>query len=437
MAIVIDRQASKINDKLDKKAEKVLKAFEKQERKFYSKLINTKDSVIARTRMAQLNNQYSSLKNTLTGKTKKIQQYLPALDSIQGVLSFLDSKDPTGPLKNVLEKTKALQQNFDKSEKVKEFIKQRKRQLTDLVGNSMPAKALKNLNKKVYYYSQQVKEYKAILNDPDMAMKKALALLKETKLFQDFFSKNSMLASLFPMPSNSGSINSTSGFAGLQTRTQLSQYMLQANFSNTNNSLQNLQQKIQGAEAELTSLRNRIDQLGGNSEELEMPNFKPNSQRSKSFFKRLELGTNFQTKSANNLFPTTTDLGLSIGYKFNDKSVIGIGSSYKLGWGHGWNNINLSSQGFGVRSFVDMKIKKSWWISGGYEQNYQAEFNRITLLKDFNSWQKSGLLGMSKTVSLNSKILKSTKVQFLWDFLSGSQRPRTQPIVIRVGYSFN
>ena len=73
--------------------------------------------------------------------------------------------------------------------------------------------------------------------------------------------------------------------------------------------------------------------------------FKPNSQKTKSFFERLEFGTNFQTQKASSYFPVTTDFGLSLGYKLNDKSIVGIGLSYKLGWGENWRNIHLSNQG--------------------------------------------------------------------------------------------
>jgi hypothetical protein len=55
---------------------------------------------------------------------------------------------------------------------------------------------------------------------------------------------------------------------------------------------------------------------------------------------------------------------------------------------------------------------------------------------EISSWQKSGLVGVSKIVSIKSKFFKKTKLQLLWDFLSYQQMPRTQPIKFRVGYNF-
>lgn len=156
--------------------------------------------------------------------------------------------------------------------------------------------------------------------------------------------------------------------------------------------------------------------------------------------KRLEYSANMQSQSATNYFPVTSDIGLSAGYKINDKSIIGIGASYKLGWGRGWDNIRLSSQGVGFRSYIDWKLKGSFWISGGYEQNYKSALRGLSPLSTLwrgaggEVWQKSGLIGISKVISVKSKLFKKTSIKLLWDFLSYQQIPRTQPIVFRIVY---
>ena len=167
-----------------------------------------------------------------------------------------------------------------------------------------------------------------------------------------------------------------------------------------------------------------------------MPDFKPNDQKTKSFFQRLELGTNIQTQKSTNFFPTISDIGLSLGYKLNDRSIIGIGTSFKMGWGTGWNNIHVTQQGLAFRSFIDWKLKGKLWVTGGYEQNLKTLITRMDQLRDISAWQKSGLIGVSKVVSVKSKLFKKTKVQLLWDFLSYQQVPKTQPLVFRIGYNF-
>jgi hypothetical protein len=181
--------------------------------------------------------------------------------------------------------------------------------------------------------------------------------------------------------------------------------------------------------------------LGGNSgSDMDVPDFKPNNQKTKSFWKRLEYGTNIQSAKSNYFFPTITDFGLSLGYKLNDKSTIGVGASYKMGWGKDIRNISISTEGIGLRSFLDMRIKGSFYASGGFEYNYQpgvppATTNGGTVIKA-DDWYQSGLVGVSKVISIKGKFFKKTRMQLLWDFLSYQQVPRTQPVKYKIGYNF-
>lgn len=74
-----------------------------------------------------------------------------------------------------------------------------------------------------------------------------------------------------------------------------------------------------------------------------MPDCKPNTQKAKTFLQR----ANVQSQKTNRILPVTSDLAYTAGYKLNDKSVIGVGVSYKLGWGSGWQHITLTNQGMG------------------------------------------------------------------------------------------
>ena len=87
----------------------------------------------------------------------------------------------------------------------------------------------------------------------------------------------------------------------------------------------------------------------------------------------------------------------------------------------------------GLRSYINWKLKASFYLSGGYEQNYQSLIKGIEQLKNHTAWQKSGLVGISKTYQVTKKFKGEMKI--LWDFLSYQQVPRTQPIIFRIGYS--
>jgi hypothetical protein len=127
---------------------------------------------------------------------------------------------------------------------------------------------------------------------------------------------------------------------------------------------------------------------------------------------------------------------LSLGYKIDSKNIVGLGASYKVGWGSDIQHIRVSGQGVGLRSFLDIQIKKTWYASGGFEYNYQQPFPIQGIPRNLDDWQKSGLVGISKIIGMKTRVFKNTKMQLLWDFLSYQQVPKTQPMKFRIGYSF-
>lgn len=439
LAASIEASADRVQEKIVRKSAKVLDKMQRQEERIYRKLLNGKDSAMAKAKLNEAKEKYAALKRGLTAPAiaTNIKQYIPRLDSLSTSLKFLEENGVGGKVKDALAKTTVLKDKLAQAEEIKKFIQQRREELKQHVEKLGMVKQLKQINKQVYYYAAQLKEYKDILNDPKKIEKKALELLSKTKIWKEFFRKNSMLASLFRIPTDANDPSGQTSLAGLQTRAQVTNLIQQQIQSAGPNGMQQFQQNLEQAQSQLNQLKDKILKTGSNSTDDELPDFKPNTQKTKSFLKRLEFGANVQNQKATNFFPVTSDLGLSVGYKFNDKSIIGIGASYKLGWGRGWNHIRLSNEGVGLRSYVDWKIKGSFWISGGYEQNYRAVFSDFVQLRDKNAWQQSGLIGFSKTVPVKSKFFKKTSLKLLWDFLSYQQVPRTQPIIFRVGYNLN
>jgi hypothetical protein len=443
---IIDNKASTLEKKLDRQSEKIIAQFLKQENKLRRKLAR-KDSTAAIAMLGNTKERYNKLRQKL-GSTEKIKQYIPSLDSLSTSLKFLQqnpqllaiTKDGPAKLNDAMSKVIGLQNKFQKAEEIKKFIKERKQYLKNHLEKLGLTKELKKLNKQAYYYSAQVNEYKQTLKDYKKAEQKAIELLSQAKLFKDFMHNNSQLASLFRLPgSNTGNTPGAASLAGLQTRAQVNNLIQQQVTAGGPNAQAQFSQNIQQAQSKLNELKSKLNKLGGNSssDELNMPDgFKPNGQKTKNFFKRIELGANIQSQKSNGYFPVTSDIALTAGYKLNDNSIVGIGASYKMGWGENIQNIRITHQGIGLRSFMDIKLKGSFWITGGYEMNYRSGFQRIAELRDKSGWQESGLIGMSKVLDLRSKVLKKTKVQLLWDFLSYNQVSKPAAIVFRIGYAF-
>jgi hypothetical protein len=446
----VSAKANNLEHKLDRKSQKALANLQKQEAKIRKKLEKI-DSLSAQNIFSDAEQKYKQLEEKIEN-SRSLSPYIPFLDTVSTSFKFLqqnqhllsDVKGVNEKLKDALGIVKELESQLQKAEDIKQFLKERREYLMQQLDEFGFVKELKKINKEVYYYAQQIKEYKEILNDPNKIERKAIDLLSKTKLFQDFMKKNSVLASLFRMPGDPNDPAYLASLAGLQTRAQVNSLIQNQLAVGGPNAMQQFQQNLQAAHSQLNELKQKMlknsplgdGDVGGSSDDIMPEGFKPNNQRTRSFFQRVELGVNFQTQRATNFFPIMSDIGLSAGYKLNDKSIIGIGVAYKLGWGSGWNNITITHQGLGLRSFIDWKLKGSIWLSGGYEQNYNSEIKNIEQLKEFSAWQTSGLLGISKVFNVKSKLFKKTKVLLLWDFLSYQQVPRTQEIIFRIGYIF-
>jgi hypothetical protein len=454
----VNSKYSNLEDKLTKQTEIYLQRLKNKEKKMKRKLAKT-DSAEAEQTFGDIDGQYDKMIAAINQDSLPVKRssgaYMPMVDSIKTSLAFLnqnggvlsESKEVQDKVKGSLSQVNQMQGKLQQADQIKAFIQQRKQQIKGSLGNisNMPkglANEFAGFQKEAYYYSAQLKEYKDILNDPDKMVQKGLSLLNKLPAFTNFMKQNSQLASLFRLPDNYGT---PASLAGLQTRSMVQQQIQNQLAGGGPSAQQYLQQNLQAAQSQLNSLKDKLNNLGGGGSnggsDMDMPDFKPNNQRTKTFWQRLEYGTNIQT-AKNYFFPTTTDLGLSAGYKLNDKSTVGLGASYKMGWGQDIKHIHITNQGMGLRSYIDKKLKGSFYLSGGLEYNYQPitsdSLNTNTAMhwNEISSWSKCRLIGVSKIVSVKGKFFKKTKLQLLFDFLSYQQVPRTQPIKFRVGYNF-
>ncbi len=127
--------------------------------------------------MENANEKYNELsqkiknpsKSPLKGETYKSAiggEYIASIDSLGTSLSFLKQFNGiSDKVKEPLASLNQLQNKLQQSEKIKEFIAERKNQIKELLSKytKIPGglkKEYDKLNKTAYYYSAQVKEYK-------------------------------------------------------------------------------------------------------------------------------------------------------------------------------------------------------------------------------------------------------------------------------------
>jgi hypothetical protein len=367
--------------------------------------------------------KYDSYRDNLTTNLKYLQQQK---DNIKGKL--------VKPITEASQKLTALEDNVKNSEALEQFIKERKQllisQTVQYIGKS---KYLSKISAESYYFVETMRNYKELFQDKHKAEQTAVAILTRIPAFSRFMQENSMLASLFGSPS---AVSTPANLAGLQTRASVSALIQNQIATAGPNAQQQIQNNIAQAQSELNKLKDKVLKAGGSSGDMEIPDFKPNQQKTKTFLQRIEFGTNLQTTRSNGYVPGGADIGLSVGYKINNKSVVGIGGSYRMSLGN-IQRISISHLGVGVRSFLDWKLKKQFFITAGYEMNYNTQFKNIEQLKQYNAWQPSALAGITKKVNIKTKWFKGTNLQLLYDFLYLKSVPVKQsPVVFRAGYNF-
>ena len=366
-----------------------------------------------------------------------ISSYNSYRDKLSTTLKYLDEKKEKlnntviRPLQDTKGKIDKLNDQIKNTEALEQMIKERKKELLQqALKYIVKSKYLQRISKESYYYFEALRNYKEIFSDPKKTEELAITLLKKIPAFNEFMERNSLLASLFGSPGSGGNPNGTIGL--LQSRASVlasAQTQLSAGGPNPQ---QVLQQVMGQAQGQLNQLRQQVAKFGNGGSDFDIPDFRPNPQKSKKLFQKIELSANVQSTRHNNIFPLSSDIGFSVGYKPTGKMIIGIGGAYKIGWGTSFSDIRISHQGVGIRSFIDWRIKGGLFISGGYEQNYFAEIRNIQQLKDYSAWKSSALLGISKKYSIGKK--KKGEMKVLYDFFSHTKVPRTSSVLFRLGF---
>ncbi|MGF6848288.1 hypothetical protein QFZ51_003523 [Chitinophaga sp. W3I9] len=435
----VTRKSDRLEHLISLKSKKTLARLLKEENRMKRKLASI-DSLKADNLFSHSIDSLSKLKSRLSDKLGKysggLSQFGDAyLDSLDNTLSFLkgskgllqQSKGMTGKLNGSLQSVDNLKDKLLQAEQIKAYIRERRELLREQLSQYTGfTKDLQKLNKEAYYYAGQLREYKEIFKDRKKAEQKAMEVIRKIPAFNDFIQKHSQIASLFNIQ---GAPASAQSLEGLQTRSQVEQ-LIQQRIGSGPGAGAALSQQMDEARSRFDELKNKFPGLDNAGE---MPDFKPKEMKTKRFLQRLEFGSNMQFQRSNRFFPTTSDLAGQAAYKFHKNGSAGIGISYKLGIGTGFDNIRFSGHGMGIRSFIDWKLKGTFFLNGGYEQNYQPSYSGIPEGAG-QKWTQSGLVGISKKYKINSKLKGNMMV--LFDFLYNRHVPSTDPVKVRLGYNF-
>ncbi len=442
----IDNKIDKYTSRVTNKTEKTLTKLAKWEVKIKSLLEKASPETAQRLfsnnqlTFATALEKYKQGQSIVTNQRKKYNEYRDKLTTSIKYLEEQKEKLDTKlvqPLAKVKEKIGEYETAQDETDAMEQFIKERKKQLIDqglqYLGKS---KYFQKINKETYYYVETIKNYKQIFSDKQKAEETALTLLNKIPAFSKFVEENSMLASLFRRQRGvSTQGNTISNLVGLQRSSSVQALIRERIAAGGPNAQQQVMQNLQQARSELGKLKDKLLKAGATSSDTELPNFKPNTQKTKTFLQRIEFGNDISISKNNKLLPGTANIALSAAYKFSDTKQLGLGIAYKAGLGN-LQHIKLTHEGIQLRSFGEMKLKKGFWFTGGWELIQNAGFKNFEQLKGYELWQQSALIGIEKKLRINTKWFKASKISLLWDALSKNHTPVSQSFQIRFGYNF-
>lgn len=354
----------------------------------------------------------SVLFNKIDSLNKRGQTYLSELDSLNTYLKYLSEKK--------LIKSFALDDSQEYLKKINLFR-------NILQGNNLKQSISRRELKKLYNDLSVLEgSFLSVTNIKDKIFKNLLVQSRTDVDFFNFFSVNSDYSRLFSNPwVLNDAVTLSASYQNIESVQSQMGSIIPQNI--------NMSAVTGQVQEKISKLFNSV--IPDNNETYENADSIPSG--GKKLKNKVEYSFNLQSLQNTPFWPMTSDLSANIGYRLNSSGVIGIGISSKIGWGNSIQNIRITQEGFGIRLLIDYKIKSSFYMSGGFELNHQPvkDLENVPDKDILPFFSQSGLIGISKIVSINHKFFKKTKVQVFWDFLSYRQIPATSPVKFRIGYT--
>src|ERR1700754_515841 len=177
----LQSRTANLNQQLTQQTTKYLQKMEQREDRMQKKLSGV-DSNAAKQLFANSQQQYAALMQKIRTDTGSRNApltgtYMPYLDSLKGAMGFLQ-KNPGlvngagGQLGGASSQLQALQAKMTDASQAQAFIQQRKQQISQYISQhanlqGLLGKQSTGLNQDVYYYSQQLRQYREMWNNPD------------------------------------------------------------------------------------------------------------------------------------------------------------------------------------------------------------------------------------------------------------------------------
>jgi len=402
----IIRKSDVLLDRFSRKCERRTKKAERRFCRYEQKIQKSNNSKTPKDSVKSSNPEILN-QESRTGLGKE-----PLLDSLRLIYGFADytgSSAPKGSLSRAQHQLNATQRSKSELLQRKEYWKAQVKQHPEY------GKWLSKMEKERYYYHVQISEYRKTLRDPSTLDDKMLNILRRDPRWREF------AATLPAKPQNADR---------MQPR-QLVQKMMQSQAAALDPEPAKLlsEAKKKGSDL-LGGLSNQAVSFGNMDNAAQMPKFTPNPYKTKSFWKRIDVGFNLQFDGRTNILPTTGIAGVQASFNFDPKLSTGLLANYRFGMGE-ITNIRFSHAGAGYGAFANYKVWKMLGVQAGYERNRRAAMETGEFRYPA-SWTSSVLAGLTWEYGVGRKA-KGT-VGVFYDFLYQQHTPQTNAVLWRMGW---
>lgn len=437
------RSINKFNERDQKLQWRLLNKLARKERHLIQRL-EGKDST-AYANLQQRSLSFDSIR-TLSrngNNTKQKSLVNPSIDSLQRIAAFLQNKSNKAEKINVKGYGDQLQfagQQANQNHYIWGLIEQR---ANNLKNTGKAGRRLTGMNRQLFYAREKMKVFKDISEEPSKAEDIALETLQGEQGFEQYMhpaNPNSM-ASL----AAKGATVTDLEKMGYPTKRQLTAN-LQKKFGNSLGGMQQKMgsqmqdymsevKKLQTAKSTALQTKTSLSAL----RRPKKPEFRINPMRTMPFAQRIEKQFNWQTsRSTLDGKPAMLQASIMAGFRHTPKLSYGVGIATSIGLGQNWNNLKLSFQGLGLRTYASWQLIYGVGLYAGYERMYkQAAFidtkqvmqELIPTTHNTGAYYESILAGLTKTYNINNKWNGSLQVLYdVW----WKEKGLRSPIVLRI-----
>lgn len=304
-------------------------------------------------------------------------------------------------------------------------------------------KGFSHIQKHAFYGKKRMECLKEIANDPSQSEDRAFEILQSVPGFsqkmEQLDGRNNVIDNLAASGADASQLQNL----GYQTK-----QMIQSNFQNKMGASVGAAGKKIGADlgkwhskqTQITSEVRQTNQAVKSARKSSSLPFRINPMRGKPFFKRFQVQYTANTAKSDDGKNNVIQPGLLLGFRQSETFTYGLGMSSSIGLGKNFQNVSISVDQIGCRSFFTKDIFFGVSAYAGYERNYNvnlhdrpillgsAENRKYSFAHINNSYSESLLFGVSKKYKVNSKFGGS--IQILYDYW-WDKKGQLSPLVVR------